>query len=124
MKKYIIGSITVLIILCIILAIKLLSTGTRTQIMGATLIGLEVPKLSSIIDEEGEYVATFRSIRSVESLKKELDKMVLDYESCFDDGKVYYYNKKNNTTIIRYEVQRKFVVNDFIIEYRKGNACN
>lgn len=124
MKKYIIGSITILIIFILILAVKVHSTGTTTQIMGASLVGLEVPRLSMITDEHGEYVASFNSFRSIRSLEKEFKNILSNYEQCFEDGASHYYNKNNNTTILNYKIERGFIVNSYTIHYVKGNACN
>ena len=115
------------------------STALTEEVHFNTIIekALELAKLY----ENGQYYEQIRDVYLNQDIKG-VDKTVLTYSKIFlykaglvtpkvlsfikslsatykakfnISNNLYYYNKKNNTTIIRYEVQRKFVVNDFIV---------
>ena len=116
-----------IIIVCIFLiaffVLKLAPLGSKKAMMGASLIEMEVPKLSTLADECCTYEATFKSIRSKASLEKEFKKIVKNYVKLdYADG-TYYCNTKDNYTILNYDVKSGFIFNTFHIKYEKGNKC-
>ena len=125
MNKVFLKIIIVYIILISIIAfLKFYPLGTKNAMMGASLIELEIPKLSTLESECCMYNATFKSFRSVFSLKKELDKIVKEnYKLECNEGK-YHYSIKDDITITRYGVREGLIMNSFFIEYEKGNLCS
>lgn len=122
MKKKIIIVLAVLIVL--ILGIKFIPFGTKNNFMGASLVNLEIPKLSSIKSECCMYSATFKTFRGTSVIKKELDSIMAKYEKTTCEGKTYYYNKEENVTISEYGVKSGLLQNTFYINYSKGNYCD
>lgn len=121
MKKKI---IIVLLILVVVLAcIKCIPFGTKKTFMGASLITLEVPKLSSIDSECCLYSATFKTLRGASVIEKELDGIMETYEKIICEDKTYYYNRSQNVTISEYGVKKGLIFNKFYINYSKGNYC-
>lgn len=121
MKKKIIIVLCVIIVL--VIGLKFLPLGTKKVMMGASLIDLEVPKLSSIKEECCMYSATFKTLRGKSVIKKELDKVIDSYDKIYCDGKVQYYNKDEDVTISEYGLKGGILFNTFYITYSKGNAC-
>lgn len=123
MKKLIIGGVIFLIILISILCLRFLNFGSKSQVMGASILTLDIPKFSSIESECCTYEATFKSFRSAKVLKKELDKIMDSYMKINCNGNDYYYSIQNNVTIIEYQVNPSSIKNTFKIKYEKGNKC-
>ena len=124
MKKIIIGVSVFLTLLIVFLGLRYISFGSKTQVMGASLVNLEIPKFSSIKSESSSsYEATFKSLRSAKVLKKELDKIMNNYMKVSCNGGTYYYNMKNDVTITSYYVNPSQLINTFEIAYEKGNIC-
>ena len=83
--------------------------------MGASLIELEVPKLSTLDSECCKYNATFKSFRSALSLKRELDSiMENNYKFKCNNGK-YHSSIKDDVTITNYGVKQGFILNTFYL---------
>lgn len=120
MKKFI--SLVVIVIL-FILAIRLVPLGTKSMTMGASLVNLDVPKLSSLSEECCTYSATFKTIRGEKVIGKEIKELMESYQKKNCNGKIYHYDPKNNVTIIDYEVIPGIIFNKFKINYKKGNTC-
>ena len=118
--------IMIILILCI-LAISLIRnvpSGTTKMKMPNSSITLEIPKHSNFIDECCMYSASFESIRSVKSLQKELDNIMLQYQKKTCDGKIYYYNSEEDITIHEYGVTSKLFKNTFYLVYDLGDKCS
>ena len=124
MKKIIISVLVFLMLLIVFLGLRFLSFGSKTQIMGASLVSLDIPKFSSIKSESStSYDATFKSLRSAKVLQKELDKIMSSYMKINCNGGTYYYNMKSDVTITLYFVNPPSLINTFEIVYEKGNVC-
>ena len=111
------------ILIVVILVLKFYQFGSKRAMMGASLIELDVPKLSTLDNECCTYKAEFKSFRSTVSLKKELEKNIKNnYKLECNNGK-YHYSIKDDVTIKDYGVKSGFIMNYFYIEYEKGNLC-
>lgn len=114
----------ILSILFLLLAILLLFPyGKKEYSSEASGKILEVPKFSNLTEECCSYRATFSSIRSYAILKKELEKIIRNYQKLNCDGKTYYYNEEEDFTITEYGINRGFIFNKFYIAYGNGNSC-
>lgn len=115
--------IILIIIIIVLLFIEYFNFGI-TKYQTAENIKLEIPKLSIKNKEDSNYIS-FLSFRNKKILKKELDNIVLNYEKITCDNKIYYYNKKDDVTIISYDVKNDFIINKLYIKYQKGfyNNC-
>lgn len=113
--------ISLLIVITVfVIGVKLLPFGTvkyKNEKMASTLI---VPKLSSFDFECCMFSANFKSFRSQYILKKELAKIMDNYEKKTCNSKTYYYDSENDITITEYGVQSGFPMNKFYIVYDKG----
>lgn len=118
MKKRLI--IIGIIIFILMLGIKYIPFGTHytTKTIGK----LEIPRLSVLKEECCMFSATFKSFRSTYILKEELNKIMDKYEKISCNNKIYYYDKENDITIYEYDVETKFPLNEFYINYDKGGA--
>ncbi len=117
-KIILISLLTILI--AIIVIIKFIPFGTikyKNEKMQSSLI---IPKLSSFDYECCMFSANFKSFRSQYILKKELDKIMANYEKKTCNSKDYYYDAENDITITEYGVQGGFPMNKFYIVYDKG----
>ena len=120
MKKTII-SICVLVIL--IVGVKFFPLGTKSARLGATLISIEVPKLSTLEYEYGEYNAKFKSFRSKSVIEKELNKIMSKYQKVFCNNETYYYDRINNITYKNYVVKGSLISTEYTITYVRNNIC-
>lgn len=123
-KKMMIGIVILITVIILCICLKFISFGTKKTVMGASLISLEVPKLSSVKSECCLYSATFKSISSVSVLEEELENIISKYYKITCDNNTYYYNMTDDITITEYGVDSGFIFNTFYINYSKGNYCN
>ena len=124
MKKNIIIVLVILVVLIIgFIGIKFISFGTENAMMGASLIEMEVPKLSTLSEECCTYEATFSTLRGKSSIQKELDNMVEKYQKINCNGKTAYYDLTNNVTIFEYSVESSGLFTKYTIKYNKGQTC-
>lgn len=124
MKKALIGIVLVLVLfICIFLGLKYVSLGTKNARLGATLISIEVPKLSSLKSECCEYEAIFKTIRGKDVIEKELNNIMNKYMKVSCNGRDYYYDMKNNITYTDYEVTSKGISTEFKLAYVRNNIC-
>lgn len=121
MKKIIIVAV---VLILLFISIKVIPLGTREMMMGASLIRIEVPKLSSLDSECCSYEATFKSLRGMSSLKKDLDKIMSKYEKIYCNGETYYYDKNNNITYKQYELSSGLFFSKYKISYVRNNICD
>lgn len=121
MKKII---IIVVILIFLIIGLKFIPFGTKKMVMGASLISIEVPKLSSLDSECCSYQATFKSIRSENSLRKDLDNIMSKYKKISCNDKVYYYDELNNITYEQYEFSSGLFFNTYKLSYTRNNICD
>ena len=97
--------------------------GSKKIFMGASLIELEVPKMSVVESECCTYSATFKTLRGAKIVKKELDDIMNKYEKISCNGSVYYYDRLKNITIENYSIEESFLFSKFKIDYQRGNIC-
>lgn len=120
---------TILIfLLIIILSIKFIPFGSKNINMPNSLVNLKVPRLSFFKEECCMFSLTFKSFKSIFTLKLELNNIMNKYEKMTCNNKTYYYDEKNNITISEYGVNYGFILNEFYITYDKGkrdlNECS
>ena len=119
MKKIIIGIVTIIVLF---IGLKFIPLGTKKMRMGASLISIEVPKLSSLDSECCSYEATFKSIRGKNVLKKELDKIMSKYQKMTCNNETYYYDIKNNISYKEYEISSGLFFSTYKISYVRDNT--
>ena len=115
--------IVLIILIILVLGIKYLPFGTKKARLGATLISIEVPRLSSLDSECCEYEATFKTLRSKSVIKKELDKIMSKYMKVSCNGQTYYYDLSNNITYTNYEMYDGVIFNSYKLTYVRNNIC-
>ena len=115
--------ITLIVFILIILGVKYMPLGTKKARLGASLISIDVPKLSSLDSECCEYEATFKTIRSKKKKKKELDSIMSNYQKVNCNGNTYYYDSSNNITYTKYETFDGLFSTKFKLVYVKNNIC-
>ncbi len=98
--------------------------GISTYQSGASNKILDVPRFVKLKEECCNYNATFSTPRSLSALKKDIEKIINGYEKMDCDGKTYYYNEKQNYTIIDYRVEKGIFLNRINIVYGQGNSCD
>ena len=124
MKKNVLIVLGVLVVLIVgLIGIKVISFGTENAMMGASLINIEVPKLSTLTEECCVYEATFSTLRGKKSIQKELDSMVEKYQEINCNGKKAYYDLTNDVTIFEYSVESSGLFTKYTIKYNKGQTC-
>lgn len=119
MKKKI-GFLLALLVVIVLLAIRYLPLGSYCT--KSTTYSIEIPRLSILKDECCMFTASFKSFRSTNSLKNEINKMLGKYEKITCGDKTYYYDKKNDITIYDYGVDASFPLNQYYISYEKGKT--
>ena len=60
----------------------------------------------------------FESFRSSKDLKKEIDKILSDYQLIKEDDENYYYDIKQNITITKYELKPGFITSKIYIKFK------
>lgn len=124
MKKNIIKIVSILVILILVLiGIKIIPFGTKEATMGANIQKIEIPALSSLESECCTYEATFKTLRGISSIQKELDGMIDNYMEMDCSGKKAYYDMTHNVTIFSYEVKGSGLFTEFTIKYNIGRTC-
>lgn len=125
MKNKLMIVIAIVVVLIIgFIGIKFISFGTENAMMGASLIEIEVPKLSNLSEECCLYEATFTTLRGRSSIQKELDNMVSKYQQKDCDGSKAYYDLTNDVTIFEYGIKSSGIFTTYYIKYNKGNVCS
>ncbi|MEG2028333.1 MAG: hypothetical protein RR050_00475 [Bacilli bacterium] len=124
MKKY--SKLFILIVLIIVITligVKFIPFGNHLYKNKEMASNLIIPRLSIFDEECCMFSANFKSFRSVQSLKNELNNIMKKYDKIFCNSKTYYYDKNSNITITNYGVKLGFIINSFFITYDKGNYC-
>ncbi len=98
--------------------------GVSTHLSEASKKRLDVPKFMKLSEECCNYNAIFSGPRSYDSLKKEMEKIISQYEILDCDGKHYYYNREQDYTITEYGFIRGKIFNKVYINYGIGNSCS
>jgi len=87
-------------------------------------ITFNIPSFSIFEEECCMTSANFKSIRNTYSIKKEIEKELENYEKLNCDNKTYYYDRKQDFTIVEYNVENGFIFNKFNITFSKGEFCD
>ncbi|MDD4298610.1 MAG: hypothetical protein PHS98_03160 [Bacilli bacterium] len=84
-------------------------------------VKIPLPLFSYFESESGEYTATFKTLRSVNSISNKLNKHIENLTSCYDES--YFYDEKLGITISQYSIENGFPFNKIILAYKKGDYC-
>ncbi len=98
--------------------------GTKLYHSEASNKVIDVPKFTQLKEECCNFSATFTSVRSASSLKKELERLLVSYQKLDCDHKDYYYNPKGDYTITEYTIKEGIFFNELKITYGIGNSCD
>ena len=120
--------VKVLLVLALValVGLKFLPLGASTVFQSVdTGKNFTVPNLVVPAGECCAYAATFKSIRSVWSLEREVEKILEDdYEEMVcSRGDRVYYDVEQNVTVTGYTVRLGFPFNEVIISYELGKKC-
>lgn len=109
----------ILFIILIILLLCFLSF--RTYASGIKEIDgkIKIPSFSFFIKKEEEKI-TVKNFRSSKNIEKELKK---NYYKITCHNKTYYYDKKQDYTIIEYKIEDYKIISSITILYKEGNIC-
>ena len=122
--KVLLTIIEVTILLFIIFAIFAnVIGGTKKYKSSNSGIMLNIPKFSRFKEECCMYSASFESIRTKASLKKEIEKELEKYEKIYCNDGEFYYNREKDFTVISYDIEDGRLFNKFSIVFDKGNYC-
>lgn len=102
----------------------LFPSGESYYLSGASNKNLEAPKFMKLKEECCAYNATFSSPRSLRSLKKDMEKILDQYEVLQCDNNTYYYNKQENYTVVNYSLKNGLFLNQLSLTYSVGNSCD
>ena len=111
-------------LLIVLLCVKFIPLGTKKATLGATLITIEVPKLSSLDSECCEYEATFKTFRSLSSVKKDMESIMSKYQKVMCNGSTYYYDSSNNITYKEISYEGGLLNTTYKISYVRNNICD
>lgn len=122
-NKKIIFYIMVMFII-IILGIKFIPFGAKNYYNSEFNVSMIVPRLSFFKEKKEKNVISFITIKNKRILKFELDRILskLEKKTCHYD--TYYYDKKSDITIEKYEINSGILFNEFSISYGKGEYSN
>lgn len=106
-------------------AVKFLPFGYKDYNSELTDKTLVVPNLMMSAGECCEYAASFKTLRSVWALEREIERILRDnYQevTCANEHKVYY-DEENDLTIRAYSAKWKFPLNEVVVSYGVGKGC-
>lgn len=120
-----IGRVIVILAILVFLGVKFLPFGYSKFTSRLTDKTLEVPNLVTLDGECCEYAATFRTLRSVWSLEREIERILEENyrEVLCASGDKFYYDEGNDLTIRGYRAKWKFPFNEVVISYGMGKGC-
>ncbi len=132
MKKKIIISVLVILLIILILYFLIL----RNIYLGykkisiiydkennSQTVELGIPKLS-FMAKENDKSYSFKNLRSNKVLLNEVKDFLKTLESLNCNNTTYYYDSKNDFTIVDYSVKNNFVYNTISYRIVYGNYCN
>jgi len=113
-----------LIFIIILLGIKFIPFGSKIYSNPKQNISIEVPRFSLYKENNDKKVISFITIKNKNILKIELDRIInkLEKKTCHYD--TYYYDKKNNIMIEKYEINKGILFNEIAIKYGLGEYSN
>lgn len=87
-------------------------------------LNMDVPRFLWIEKKTANQVE-FDTFRSMAALRKDMNKIIKNYEVVACTKKDIYYNEKEDYTIESYRIKRGLIWNSLIIDYQKGKPiCN
>lgn len=78
---------------------------------------IKIPKMIYKVKSTNNTLV-FKSFRDSHILNKDIKKILKEYKIIKENKKIYYYDIKQNITIKKYVVEKGFMVNKIIIEYK------
>ena len=115
MKKKIFIFIGMIVAICILIILLSNKTFFKTTYIGIDNQEIFIPRYSFFKREAGMTVASFYSLKSEKTLKKEIDNYMKDFEY-FEDESTYGY-KKGNLFIQSYQVGDEGLYRKIYITY-------
>lgn len=83
--------------------------------------GVSIPRFMYVVENRDTLNAKFYTILSINDLNKSRDSYLNTLEKCYNK---YYYDKSNNITITKYEIDDKKYYKEVILNYESGNLCS
>lgn len=122
MSKYLKLSLIIItsILIVAILIVKFIPFGSKYYKNSK----LEIPKLSFDIKIEEDKSIIFKTFRSKKIIKMELTGIFNEHQKYLCNNKYYYYDNKNDITIIDFNISNSSIFNKVEIKYRKGKLTN
>ncbi len=119
-KKYI-----VLIVVLIVISLFVIIGGSNKTFFNSYYrisddSQIPIPLFSYYVSENDNEI-TFKTVKSAEATRSFITKYLNKLSSCYDES--YFYDKGNNVTISKYEVEDKGSINEIYLSYKKGNYC-
>lgn len=115
MKKKVLLIISIIVAICIFIVLLSNKTFFKTTYVGIDEQEIFIPRYSFFKREAGMTVASFYSLKSEKTLKKEIDNYMKDFEY-FEDESTYGY-KKGDLFIQSYEVANEGLYRKIYITY-------
>lgn len=115
MKKKTLITISIIIVTFIFIVLLSNKTFFKTTYLGINNQEIFIPRYSFFKKEAGMTVASFYSLKSVKTLKKEINAYMKEFEF-FEDDTTYSY-KKGNLFIQSYEVSDEGLYRKIYITY-------
>ena len=115
MKTKILTIISITIVVCIFVILLSNKTFFKTTYIGISDQEIFIPRYSFFKREAGMTVASFYSLKSEKTLKKQIDNYMKDFEY-FEDESTYGY-KKGELFIQSYEVANEGLYRKIYITY-------
>ena len=115
MKTKILTIISITIVVCIFVILLSNKTFFKTTYIGISDQEIFIPRYSFFKREAGMTVASFYSLKSEKTLKKQIDNYMKDFEY-FEDESTYGY-KKGDLFIQSYEVTNEGLYRKIYITY-------
>ena len=115
MKKKVLLITSMIVVICIFIVLLTNKTFFKTIYIGIQDQEIFIPRYSFFKREAGMTVASFYSLKSEKSLKREIDNYMKDFEY-FEDESTYGY-KKGDLFIQSYEVANEGLYRKIYITY-------
>jgi hypothetical protein len=100
-----------------------LTLGTKEYRSKNAKVTFNIPNFSIFKEECCMFSASFRTVRTTKSIRKEIEKELKNYEKISCNNDTYYYNQKQDLTITEYYIKKGFIFNEFSIVFVNGNYC-
>ncbi|HIU40185.1 MAG TPA: hypothetical protein IAB68_02650 [Candidatus Aphodocola excrementigallinarum] len=124
-KKLVILFVIILILIGLFAVFKVIPLGyDKKDLTGKKdfKVELGVPKLS-FMKKENDNSYSYKNLRGNNILKKEIRNYLNTLDKLKCNNTTYYYDDKNDFTIINYNVKNNVLYNTISYEVRKGDYC-